>query len=256
MRPRGALSRRRPRIRTAPAGMEGRSRGSRGPPGGPTASRRGRGRPGGEGGQREGGGGGRRGRPRARGGWEGRPRRPARPLTTATLATGRGAEAWKAARGDCAAPPNGSARRPGRGAKAAVTASLDATRARRAAILREDIGVAGSRSAEPRLRTAAARPRARRWAGPRLRSRPWLALNPARARGSAAGPRGFGHRPRPAPRRRRREARRVAVAEKRCAEMRGLELTCVVMRPQRDSATPSGRCPSVQFSSAPPFPGR
>ena len=30
----------------------------------------------------------------------------------------------------------------------------------------------------------------------------------------------------------------------------------VVRRPQRDSATPSGRRPSVQFSSAPPFPGR
>lgn len=70
------------------------------------------------------------------------PRCP-RPLTTATLGPGRGAEAWRAAREEGAGPPKGSGHRPGRGASPAVTASLDAARALNAAMLRKENRVTG-----------------------------------------------------------------------------------------------------------------
>lgn len=88
-------------------------------------------------------------------GAKGGPRRPAhtapgshlprcpRPLTTATLGPGRGAEAWRAAREEGAGPPKGSGHRPGRGANPAVTASLDAARALNAAMLRKENRVTG-----------------------------------------------------------------------------------------------------------------
>lgn len=96
-----------------------------------------------------------RSRSRAETGWEGGPQPSAptapgshlprcpRPLTTATLGPGRGAEAWRAAREEGAGPPKGSGHRPGRGANPGVTASLDAARALSAAMLREESRVTG-----------------------------------------------------------------------------------------------------------------